>query len=149
MKRNRWLLHYFWIDPRTLAAFRIFMGCTLIEEWIRRWIERDAFIYTTGILNPAHWNAPFSIFNVIPPGFATDLFLIVGLLALIAFTLGWFTRWSQWAVLIFQLESYLRTDAANNAGDVVSSCLLFWTAFLPLGETWSLDRFCKTSHRAA
>lgn len=135
-----WKRHFLWIDPRSRALFRISMGLVLIEEWIRHWVERKTFLYASGVLPPGVWQSPFSLLTHLSDGWSIDLFMLLGLVCTVAFTLGLFTRLSHILTFLFQLQIVFRNEPINNAGEVITSCFLFWTFFLPLNEVWSLDR---------
>lgn len=129
---------YFSIDDRSLALFRMGASIVLIEDWIHRWIDRAAFLGPDSVL-PAALNPSVSLFNWATSSTQVDFLMGGGLILYVAFGLGWRTRILHWFVLAFQLSLSHRNDLTNNAGDFILSCLLFWTAFLPCSNRFSLD----------
>ncbi len=72
------------------------------------------------------------------PFFQATLFVVAALLA-IALLFGFYTRIATIGSWIMLASIYVRAPYAVNGGDTLLIILLFWSMFLPLGKTWSID----------
>ena len=90
----------------------------------------------------APWLAPF--LNLAPHVFFGEalgqgtLFALAGLVA-VMLLVGWRTRWVTVASWVLLMSLQAGNPAVRNAGDDFFRLLLFWSMFLPLGTTWSVD----------
>ncbi|AXQ29865.1 hypothetical protein D0B54_14790 [Solimonas sp. K1W22B-7] len=142
--RHPRLAELFGIDLRSLALFRFLLGSLLFCALCGSLCGLTAF-YSDGGLLPRGWvmasDSPWRLSLYFLNG--TTLFSALLLLAQIALAamlaLGWHTRLA--AVLGFLLQASLVSRAPLVAGsaDLLLTCLLFWSAFLPLGARWSVD----------
>lgn len=136
---------YFSIDTRSLAAFRIALGLTLmLDLWLRAAVL-DAFYTNSGIF-PNHtllW-APlqrynFSVFfSASLPGEALCLMIGCGVV-FAALIFGYHTKLAQGLSLLAVISLNTRISPLENGGDMVMSGLCVWSLFLPLGERFSID----------
>jgi hypothetical protein len=130
-------------DYRSLAAFRILFGSALLLNLYMRAAggRLDAFYTESGILplsliEPGdRWSFldSFSTHNSIRVAFALIGFVYF------AYTLGLFTRYMKWIVLLCLLSLYHRNMLLDDGSDWSMRLFALWTAFLPLGRVWSLD----------
>jgi hypothetical protein len=133
------------IDVRSLALFRVACGLLLLVDLASRarLLEANytdfgahprtaALLYhQPGGLPSLHWlagsvRAEAALFAVAA---ATALLLLVGWRTRVATVLSWF--------LLSSLHA--RNELVLDGGDHLLRHLLFWSMFLPLGATWSLD----------
>lgn len=140
-----WAAASFTLDARSLAAFRIGLGCLLVADCLLRTRDFRLMFTPDGIFppealarfhqHPAFWSLAF-LHDA--PWWGGVVLALEGL-AGAALALGWQTRLATilaWVALVSVLR---RTTPANNAGDTWLACQLFWSMFLPLGARWSLD----------
>lgn len=135
----------FGIDYRTLALFRMAVGCVLFYVIVMRAFDLSS-LYTDEGAFPIHtvqshyggmWC--FSLHLLCGSwAYQAALFAIAGLLA-VSLAVGYQTRLAtvgSWALLV---SVNYRVPTVTTGGDVLLSMLLFWGMFLPLGARWSLD----------
>lgn len=134
----------FAIDSRSLAIFRITMGCVLIGHLFQILPHLEAFFSDNGTL-------PRYVLEKIFPSPILSLFMIDGsvewayilwgfaFISSLCFTLGYYTHLANFccAVMFFCLHS--RNPIIFQAGDRLVILLLYWSCLLPLNHQWSLD----------
>ena len=135
---------YLTFDRRTLGITRIFLGIFLIFDLFRRTPDWLWMFSNEGVL-PAHYSlwrpqsSGFSIFN----GFATAPELaalwVFGLVVYLCLLVGYKTKPMQVIAAIYVASMNGRILLIENGGYVVHNLLMLWTAFLPLGDRFSLD----------
>lgn len=142
----RWFLaRYCSLDRRSLGLFRIVFGTLLLCELAYRFGGIDHW-YTNDGLMPNHvvlWANPglhmFSFFfSLSTYGEALFGFALCGAV-FVAYTVGFWTRLSQWLALVCVVSLNSRVFMLENGGDNVVAILAVLTAFLPLGDRFSLD----------
>lgn len=136
--------NYFSFDRRTLGAARIFIGLFLIFDLLRR--TKDWFwMYANDGVLPTHYNLwrpqanGYTFFNA----FATREELVglwlLGMTIYVLYVVGYKTRIVQVLAAIYVASMNGRVLLIENGGYVVHNLLMLWTAFLPLGDRFSLD----------
>ncbi|MEE2643484.1 MAG: DCC1-like thiol-disulfide oxidoreductase family protein [Myxococcota bacterium] len=147
-KRRAWLKGWAPLeaDPRTLALFRITLGFFSLCDLMLRW-PAISLLYSNRGVQPNH----YALFTT-PKG-PHGLSLLYGLqsvtevqayfigtaICLIAFILGWRTRFFHLLCALLMVGLHNRNMLVHNGGDVVHNLVWFWTLLLPLGRRWSLD----------
>ena len=141
----------FGFDLRSLAAFRIGIAliiiCDLIirSQDIKELYSDLGVIPRTGlidqILNPWYWSVYLLSGQ---PLVQTLLFMLAGLMA-VALLVGYRTRLAAIASWAMLLSLHNRNPALLFAGDYMLIALLFWSMFLPLGASYSIDSALNTS----
>jgi len=143
LERGRELLG---MDLRSLAAFRIGLGCVVLvdlafnrfpDTW---WFYSDlGALPRSAILEHAS-RAPYVSLHMASgsAAFAACLFAIAAGFALML-AAGYRTRLATIASWILMVSLHNRAPLVLQGGDVVLRMLLFWAMFLPLGARWSLD----------
>ena len=142
---REWARRAFTLDARSLAVFRMAIGGIVCADALLRtrdfWLmfapdgmfpldvlqryHGDRCIWSLAFLSDtAGWNACVLVLE----GTAGAL-LAVGVWTQLATITAW----------VAVVSVVHRTTPATNAGDLWLTCLLFWSMFLPLGSTWSLD----------
>ena len=133
------------LDLRSLAVFRVALGCTLVLDVVTRLGHITEFYTDDGVLprlllshtefiddwlcfhlGVGHW---FGIFC---------LLMLQGAFAA-ALALGWRTKLMTIGCWFLLNSLHTRNPFVNDRGDLELVLLLFWSAFLPLGAAWSLD----------
>ena len=136
----------FTLDVRSLAAFRVGLGLVLIADAALRTRDFHLMFAADGIFpprlirgyldgDPSHWSLAL---------LRDDSWWAAGILALeaaagVCLAVGWRTTAVTVVAWVAQVSVYRRTMPAANAGDLLLSCLLFWSCFLPLAAVWSVD----------
>lgn len=143
------------IDPRTLAFTRIFIGCVLLTDLLKRAVGIPHW-YTNDSLTPNHrvlWHPPNAwppsvVFGMTNKAQLTVGFVLIGLVYC-AFLVGYRTRLMQVLSWLGVASLQVRVPMVGNGGDFVICELLLWTVFLPMGARCSVDalRSSLRSHR--
>jgi nitrate reductase NapE component len=134
-----WLL-----DARSLAVFRIGIGTLLVADALLRTRDFGFFFSTHGFFPPA------MLQDYLGPGCWSLCFLspalawqgcVLGLEAVagVCLAAGLWTSVATAAGWIAVVSILRRTAPATNAGDFWLAVMLFWSLWLPLGQTWSVD----------
>lgn len=147
--RARW----FSIDDRTLGLFRIAFALCLIGNLYDHAAGGNlvAFFTNEGVLSnhlalfaPIQHRAWSLLFAFSTPAEVTVAFgaiLVVYLLYLV----GWKTRLMQLLVLVCFISLVNRNLLLQDGGSFTCTLLAVWTAFLPLGARFSVDRWLASS----
>lgn len=135
----------FTLDTRSLAAYRIGLGCLLLADCLLRSRDFGLMLAPDGVMppdlvrtflaHPAHW----SLALVHDAAWWNGGILAAEGLAGLLLTLGLFTRPATIVAWIAVVSLIRRTSPANNSGDLWLACQLLWATFLPLGARWSFD----------
>lgn len=144
---------YFTFDRRTLGFTRLLLGFLLIMDLFRRTPDWMHMFATTGVLPaPLNLSRPqaagaFSIVN----GFATPPEL-VALWVLIFVTyvcvfVGYRTRLAHLLSVFWVASLDGRVLLIENGGYVVFNLVVMWTAFLPMGDRFSVDAWLESMRR--
>jgi hypothetical protein len=136
---------YFTVDLRTLALFRVAFGLFLLGNLYFRTSGHEAIAFLTddGVL-PAHVVAHarhdrFSLLFAVTR--LAELRVAAALIGLVyvAYTLGWHTRLMQVLAAVALLSLDERNSMLENGGYWIAHIAAVGTAFLPLGDRFSLD----------
>lgn len=137
-KPAHWLGRF---DTRPLAALRILLGLAILEDFAARFGDVDAFLTDNGFLPRSSGGfSDWSLFNL--TGNSTALataILAVGVLAAIAFVVGYRTRTAALVMWAVSISLQHRAVLVQTGGDTVAACLLFFSVFTDLSARWSLD----------
>jgi hypothetical protein len=136
---------YLALDPRSLGLVRIYLGCVLIADLLRRVPHLSTWYTNDGPL-PNHvlmWRPiadyQFSLFFLVSHrGEAAFLFVLCGL-AFALFAIGFHTRWMHFLSLVAICSLHNRVAMFEDGSEVTTRLLTFWTLFLPLGARFSVD----------
>src|SRR6186997_653597 len=123
-------------DPLPAGVFRIAFGVLLLTFFIclipnwREYYGKDGYMSLT----PSSREL-WSVFRWADEYFPVQVYLVVALIASVAFTLGWHTRF--FTVILFVLVSSMmrRNPMIVNGDDLVFRMLLLYSCFAPLGQT--------------
>ena len=142
----------FGIDTRSLAVFRIALAAAIVADLLIRAADLAALHTGEGVLTRAlldeqvRARAPalVPVLALVPHlvlDGAAGQALLFGLAGAVAVLLaaGWRTRWMTVASWVLLMSLQARNPAVRNGGDEIFRLLLFWSMFLPLGASWSLD----------
>jgi Vitamin K-dependent gamma-carboxylase len=144
-RRRRVCELYLSLDPRSLGLVRIYLGCLLLADLLRRLPHLRTFYSNEGPL-PNHvllWRPvaeyQFSLFFLASqPGEALLLFALSGL-CFALFALGFRTRLMHALSLVAICSLHNRLALLEDGSEVTTRLLTFWTLFLPMGARFSLD----------
>ena len=154
---RQWAATVFTLDVRSLAALRIGLGLVLLINACDLIRDVPAFYTDAGILPRASLRQ-FNVeehFTSPPPwvslhmlsGEAWFQYALLGASALcaLAVLVGYWTQTALFGSCVLLVGLQARNPMPLCGGDDVLRCLLWWSLFLPLGATWSLDRRRETS----
>jgi hypothetical protein len=142
---------YLTFDKRTLGLTRILLGFFLLFDLFRRtnaWLE----MFSNEGVAPAHVSlyrpaGNWSLFHAFttPP----ELWVAwgLGLCIYLCVLFGYKTRVAQVLAAIYVASMNGRVLLIENGGYVVQNLLLLWTAFLPMGERFSIDALLASLRR--
>ena len=138
LQRSFWFAE---VDARPLALFRIALGLVLLRDWVE-WFPDLAALYSTegifphgGPMPPYRW----SLFALTSGTTQVQLLWGVGLVALIAFTLGFLTRLVTAVAWLLLVSFHNRNMLVLTGGDRLVELLLLTSLFTRLGAAWSVD----------
>ncbi len=136
----------FSIDPRSLAFFRVTLALLIIFDLIVRATSLRAHYTDFGLLPRGPlleaFSSPWRISIHYASGMAWFqglLFLLNGLFASMLL-FGYRTPLATFLCWFFMISLHNRNVMVLQAGDLYFHQLLFWSLFLPLGASFSLDR---------
>lgn len=136
--------YYFSFDRRTLGIARVFIGLFLLFDLFRRTDDWFHMYSNSGVL-PTHYNLwrpqanGWTFFNA----FASEPELaglwVFAFCVYVCYLIGYKTRVCQVIAALFVASMNGRVLLIENGGYVVHNLLMLWTAFLPLGDRFSVD----------
>jgi len=133
------------IDTRTLGAARIAIATLLLFDLGKRvadfsfWYSNDGLLPTALVQTHRIRSWSYSFLTYID----TDVgmwaaFVAIGVVYLCLWV-GFYTRVAHVLSFVCLVSLQVRADLLVNGGDFVFSDLVLWTAFLPMGATFSVD----------
>jgi len=145
----------FCLDTRSLALFRIVLALLLLSNLVARSSDLVPFYTDEGVLPRsalvAHFPALDSLLSIHLLGgssvFQAALFLLTGLCAG-ALLVGYQTRWATFCCWLLVTSLHNRDPWTVDSGDTLLHLLLFWSLFLPLGASYSIDNALSLPHHA-
>jgi len=143
---SQWVRVVFAIDPRSLGLFRICFGLALVGYLIEQAAILEEVSTDAGSLPRALHHQLYSpverwSLHLLGGSFAFEALLYaLTALAIVAFTVGYRTRWATLLLWILLTSLHNRHPMFGTASDSVRRMMLFWGFFLPLGCRFSLDR---------
>ena len=139
----------FSFDNRSMALYRVLLGLIVIADVIYRWPNIVNFYTDIGLVPRSifisEMSMPWSLSFHLANGselFITILFslhLLMGFMLLVGFK----SRWAIVGAFLFTVSTHNRNWLVNNGGDDVLRSILFFSMFLPLGRTFSIDAAMK------
>lgn len=136
---------YLALDPRSLGLVRIYLGCLLLTDLLRRiphlstWYTNDGPLPNHVLLWRPAADYQFSLFFLVSHrGEAAFLFVLCGL-AFALFAAGYHTRLMHFLSLVAICSLHNRIAMFEDGSEVTTRLLTFWTLFLPLGARFSVD----------
>lgn len=143
------------VDSRSLAAFRIIIGVTLLIDLIHRAGHIELFYTDQGVYTLSTYAATYSQYDGLSLHAASGslwfqqfMFLVAGLFA-VAFILGYRTRLVGAISLVLLVSLHARNPAVLNGGDFLLRVILFVSLLSPLGERWSVDALRRGAARSS
>jgi predicted DCC family thiol-disulfide oxidoreductase YuxK len=140
----------FWFAPQPvlmLDVIRIGVGLTLLGLYASLgtqlldfyadggWVDAAALAE----LNRGLW--AHSLLTHLATGWPQQAFIIGAVLSMLAFTIGWQTRWVKWLVLAAHLSLLHRNPLIAYGVDNITASLLWLLCLAPIGRSLSLDRW--------
>jgi hypothetical protein len=143
---------YLTFDRRTLGLTRILLGFYLVMDLFRRtpdWLDMfgDRGVLPTWVILERPQAGNFSLLHGFTSG--PELWALWGVIlaTYLCLLLGYRTKVAQVLSLLLVTSMNGRVLFIENGGYVVQNLVLLWTAFLPLGDRFSLDAM-RASMRA-
>jgi hypothetical protein len=138
------LARAFWlgsVDPRPFAIFRIGLGVTVLHDLADYALDLRAFLADDGMLPRGVVHDPFtwSVFDLVGgmPGVA--IVFALGVLSVLAFTVGFQTRVATVLSWLFLISLHHRNYYVTDGGDDLVRILFFWSMFCDLGSAYGVD----------
>jgi hypothetical protein len=137
------------MDLRTLGLFRIAFGICLIANLIDHALGGNltTFFSNDGVLTnhfalfaPIQQRVWSLLFAFSRPGEVAVAFGLI-LVVYVLYTIGWRTKLMQILALVCFISILNRNLLLQDGGSFTCSVLALWTAFLPLGARFSVDRW--------
>lgn len=144
---------YLTFDRRTLGFTRILLGFLLVMDLFRRTPDWMDMFATTGVL-PAPLNlgrpqaaGAFTIVNgfVTPPELV-GLWIVI-FLTYVCVLVGYRTRLAHLLSVFWVASLNGRVLLIENGGYVVFNLVVMWSAFLPMGDRFSVDAWLESMRR--
>jgi hypothetical protein len=136
---------WFSFDVRSLALFRITIGCLLLADLINRSSDLEAHYSDSGVLprsalyqflnNSWHW----SLHSFSGSTFFEGCLFMTSAICATCLILGYRTQLATILSWILLVSLHNRNPLVLQGGDTLLRMLLFWSIFLPLGSYFSLD----------
>jgi hypothetical protein len=132
------------LDYRSLALLRVGLGLLLLGNYAVRSLAIEAFYTDSGVLPrsalrevwpPMTW----SLHALSGSGLFIAGLFAVGAACALLMILGLWTRWATVASWLLLVSINNRNPLVNDSGDPLLALMLFWSIFLPLGATASVD----------
>ncbi|MBC7692251.1 MAG: HTTM domain-containing protein [Methylotenera sp.] len=142
------------LDLRSLAVFRILLGIVILCDLWSRSRSLEAHYTDSGLVPRSLLVArglkvwDWSLYSLSGTAEIIGLGFIVHALVAVFFLLGYRTRWMTVGCWLLTVSLINRNPFVTDSGDTYLKLLLFWAAFLPLGEVFSLDSWRKKKTRA-
>ena len=136
--------YYLTFDRRTLGLARLCIGFFLLFDLFRRTPDWFRMFADDGVL-PTHYNlwrpqsSGWSLFNAFSTHGELIALWLLGFAIFFCVLIGYKTRVAQVLAAVFVASMNGRVLLIENGGYVVHNLLMLWTAFLPLGDRFSLD----------
>ena len=144
---------YLTFDRRTLGFARIMLGFLLCMDLVHRGAAWTDMYSTLGVLpnhvnlqRPQAWGA-YSIFNAFSTPGEVRVLWAVAFLNAFCLMIGYRTKVAQILAVFFVAGMNGRVLLIENGGYVVNNLLAMWTAFLPLGDRFSVDALLASMKR--
>lgn len=132
-----------------VALIRIGMGLLLLFNWAMIFYDLDVFYGPNGIVSLStaqqYGNQlRFSLFDYFPNTHKTVMLLaIVNLVAVLAMTVGAWTRVAIFVAFVTLTSFHHRNGFILNSADSVLRVFLFLLMFTPCGDVFSVDRWLR------
>lgn len=144
---------YFTFDRRTLGFARILMGFLFIMDLFRRTPDWNYMFATDGVL-PNHVNLwrpqasqAFTILNAFSGRGELAVLWVLIFCTFFCVLVGYKTRWAQILSVVWVCGMDGRVLLIENGGYVVYNLLAMWTAWLPMGDRFSVDAMLASMRR--
>jgi hypothetical protein len=137
------------LDPRSLAFFRIMLGALLVLDAALRLIDLRAFYTDFGVLprtvviekhNPV---AHFSFLMSSGAAWFQAVVLLFAAASGISLAAGYRTRLSAVVSWVLLVSIQYRNPLILQGGDVLFRIMVLFAAILPVGAVWSVDARCR------
>ncbi len=144
--------YYLAFDRRTLGIARIFLGIFLIFDLWRRSADWFDMFANDGVL-PSHFalwrpqSSGYTGFTAFSSHGELIALWLFGMAVYLCILVGYKTKVAQVIAAVYVASMNGRVLLIENGGYVVHNLLMLWTAFLPLGDRFSLDALLASMRR--
>ena len=133
----------FGCDVRSLAIFRIALSCLVFYVAVDLFQHAEGFYSELGFLDgtmakqvsPDSFSLNYLSDTVV---FQKTIFITLAAVAVLL-GIGWFSRVAAFVCWILVVSVHVRNPLVLYSADTLLRVLLFWSMFIPLGRTWSVD----------
>ena len=149
MLRDAW----FTFDRRTLGFSRILLGWLLLMDLFRRTADWNHMFASTGVLPaPLNLSRPqaanaFSIVNAFATPPELTVLWILMFVTYVCVLVGYRTKLAHVLSVFWVASLDGRVLLIENGGYVVFNLVVMWTAFLPMGDRFSVDAWLESMRR--
>ena len=136
------------LDMRALALGRICLGLWNLkfiwhEYWIRGLFLSDEGLCPRGSVINKAWVNTFSLYYAAGSDIALTALMVLHAAVACSFLVGHRTRLSTAALWVLSHSLWVKNFCTSYSGDILQTNWLMWCIFMPLGEAWSLDAYCR------
>ncbi|WP_240807765.1 HTTM domain-containing protein [Polyangium spumosum] len=144
---------YLSADRRTLGFARIMIGFLMVmdlfrrtPDWLHMYSDKGVLPTHLNLFRPQAWGA-FTLFNAFSTAPELWALWVVLLVTFLCVLVGYKTRIAHVLAAIFVASMNGRILLIENGGYVVYNLLVMWTAFLPMGDRFSVDALLDSMRR--
>ena len=126
------------LDLRSLALMRISLGMLIVSDLVVALTNAECFYSDAGVLplkllreRAWHDDMAWSLHSLNGSVAWVSILIAIGILAAIALTMGWKTRWATAISWLLWCSLETRNPLVINGVDPVVRMLLFWCLFIP------------------
>lgn len=148
-QRRQWFSRFLLpIDMRAVALFRVAVGCICMSELMQMFFDRHLRLYDTGMCPSQRCmgnlrKTGFGLYDAAGRPLAVLGLLSVHFVVNSCYVLGFDSRLASVGLWVFQYSLEARLTSSGGGGLDVLRAVLFWSLFLPLGGSYSLDSLAR------
>ena len=134
----------FSVDARSLALLRMAMAVMVLVDIARRVRDVRLFYSADGIVDSSlvrqfMGDGFWSLYWINETHVFSQMLMLFTAISAVGLLVGFKTRWMNWICLVLVWSLQICNPLVLTAGHVLLRMMLFWMAFLPTHEVWSID----------
>lgn len=143
---TKWLARTFYLDLRSLALARIFVGLIVCADFLDRMRFCEAFLSDGGIMPRSNISPSLNNFFGMLPSFWSgsavfeQALLLVGFCSGLCLSIGFCVRVANFAAWLILISVHERAAYSVHAGDMLLRIALLWFMVLPIARRFAFDR---------